>query len=67
MIRSPTAQEDSTNTMWSAYMKEAGEYDKIMTDAWKEDAKNFLVFVSRGPLIRDVHCSDNVKRPAFSP
>ena len=63
----PTAHEDSTNTMWSAYMKEAGEYDKTMTDAWKEDAKSFLVFVSCSPLVQDVHCSDNVKRPAFSP
>ena len=67
MIRPLTAQEDSVNTMWSAYMREAGEYDKTMTDAWKEDAKSFLVFVSRGPLIQDVHCTDNVKRPAFSP
>jgi len=53
--------------MWSTYMKEVGGYDKIMTDAWKEDAKNFLVFVSRSPLIQDIHCSDNVERPAFSP
>lgn len=41
-----TAQEDSTNTMWYTYMKEAVEYDKLMTDAWREDAKGFLVFVS---------------------
>lgn len=48
--------------MWTAYMKEAGEYDKIMTDAWKEDAKSFLVFVSRGPLIQCIHSGDNVKK-----
>ena len=41
--------------MWSTYMKEAGEYDKIMTGAWKEDAKIFLVFVSRRSLIQYVH------------
>ena len=44
-----TAQEDSTNTMWYTYMKEAAEYDKVMTDAWREDAKGFLVFVSSSP------------------
>jgi hypothetical protein len=27
-------------------MKEAIEYDKFMTDGWREDAKGFLVFVS---------------------
>jgi hypothetical protein len=27
-------------------MKEAGEYDKLVADGWKEDAKSFLVFVS---------------------
>ena len=43
---SDTVQEDSANTMWSTYMKEAVEYDKIMTDGWREDAKGFLVFVS---------------------
>ena len=40
------AQQDSLNNMWSAYMKEAGEYDKLMTDGWKEDAIGHLVFVS---------------------
>lgn len=33
-------------------MNEAVEYDKFMTDAWKEDAKGFLVFVSPSPLVR---------------
>lgn len=61
-IRSSAEQEDSVNTMWSAYMKEAGEYDKIMTDAWREDAKGFLAFVSRCPLIQYVHSGDNVKK-----
>jgi hypothetical protein len=48
--------------MWSAYMKEAGEYDRITTDAWKEDAKSFLVFVSRGPLIQCVRSGNNVQK-----
>jgi Family of unknown function (DUF6535) len=37
--------------MWSTYMKEAMEYDKFMTDGWREDAKGFLVFVSPSLLI----------------
>jgi len=38
--------------MWSTYMKEAIEYDKFMTDGWREeDAKGFLVFVSPSPLV----------------
>lgn len=48
---SDTVQEDSANTMWSTYMKEAVEYDKFMTDGWREDAKGFLVFVSPSLLI----------------
>ena len=48
---SDAVQEDSANTMWSTYMKEAIEYDKFMTDGWREDAKGFLVFVSPSPLV----------------
>jgi hypothetical protein len=48
---SDTVQEDSANTMWSTYMKEAVEYDKFMTDSWREDAKGFLVFVSPSLLV----------------
>jgi hypothetical protein len=32
-------------------MKESIEYDKFVTDGWREDAKGFLVFVSLGPLV----------------
>jgi len=46
LTTSDTVQEDSANTMWSTYMKGAVEYDKFMTDGWREDAKGFLVFVS---------------------
>ena len=44
--RSTTAREDAPNTIWPAYIKEAGEYDKVLTDAWRENAKCFVVFVS---------------------
>ena len=46
LTTSDTVQEDSANTMWSTYMREAVEYDKFMTDGWREDAKGFLGFVS---------------------
>jgi hypothetical protein len=48
---SETVQEDRANTMWSTYMKEAIEYDKFMTDGWRDDAKGFLMFVSPSPLV----------------
>ena len=64
---SHTVQEDSTNTMWSTYMKEALEYDNFMTEAWREDAKGFLVFVSPGPLVQCGHRTDNLERLVFSP
>jgi hypothetical protein len=43
-------------------MKEAVEYDKFMTDAWREDAKGFLVFVSPNPRVQCGHRTDNVER-----
>lgn len=58
---SDTVQEDSANKMWSTYMKEAVEYDKITTDAWREDAKGLLVFVSPNPAVQSVHHTDNVE------
>jgi Family of unknown function (DUF6535) len=47
----PTVQEDSANKMWPTYMKEATEYDKHMTDGWKEGAMGPLVFVCIDSLI----------------
>jgi hypothetical protein len=38
--------EDSENDMWSEYLKIVDEYDKRLTDRWKEDTKGVLVFVS---------------------
>lgn len=66
-LSSNTVQEDSANTMWSTYMKEALEYDNLMTEAWREDAKGFLVFVSPRPLVQYGHRTDNVERLVFSP
>lgn len=37
--------------MWSTYMKEAGEYDELMTNTRKADSVGLLVFVSIKPLI----------------
>ena len=48
---SDTVQEDSANTMWSTYMKEAIEYDRSIAGGWGEDAKGFLMFVSPSPLV----------------
>jgi len=45
-----TAQEDSINKMWSAYMKESGEYDKRVTDVWRKDASDILIFVRPNTL-----------------
>lgn len=45
------AQEVSGTKMWSAYMKEAEEYDRLMTDGWKDGAIGLLVFVSTDPSI----------------
>ena len=41
-----TGHEDSENEMWSEYLKIVDEYDKRLTDRWKEDTKGVLVFVS---------------------
>ena len=45
-MTSTTAQENSGEGMWSTYMKTFDEYDKRITNAWKEDATGLLVFVS---------------------
>ncbi len=51
LTTSDTVQEDSANTMWSTYMKEAVEYDKFMTDGWRKDENGFLAFVGPGLLV----------------
>jgi hypothetical protein len=66
-IPSAATHEDSVNKMWSAYMGEAKEYDKRTSDAWKEDAKGVLAFVSPNPPIPCGYHSDKLKRPVRSP
>jgi hypothetical protein len=46
-----TVQDDSVSKMWSTYMKEAGEYDEVMTNSWKADSVGLPVFVSIYPLV----------------
>ena len=41
-----TVQRDSGAEVWKMYLNEVKEDDKRMTDAWKQDAKGVLVFVS---------------------
>jgi hypothetical protein len=47
-----TVHEDLVNEMCSEYLKNVDEYDKRVTDGWKEDAKGVLVFVSLYLLVR---------------
>jgi len=35
--------------MWFTYLNIFDEYDKRITNAWKEDANGLLVFVSHNP------------------
>src|SRR6266851_755309 len=37
--------------MWNTYIEKFKEYDKRISDAWKDDATGLLVFVSHNPLI----------------
>jgi hypothetical protein len=46
-----TVQKDSENEVWKMYLNEIKEDDQRMTDAWKQDAKGVLVFVSPTLLI----------------
>jgi Family of unknown function (DUF6535) len=57
-----TAQEDSINKMWSAYMKESGEYDKRVTDVWRKDTSDILIFVSPNKLSQCSYLSANVRK-----
>ena len=46
-----TVQKYSENEVWKMYLEEIDADDKRMTDAWKQDAKGVLVFVSPKLLI----------------
>jgi hypothetical protein len=43
--------EDLVNEMWSEYLKNVDDYDKRLTDGWKDDANGVLVFVSLHLLV----------------
>ncbi len=61
-------QNDSENEMWNMYLDEVKEEDQRMTDAWKQDAKGILVFVSldRSKLILVFVPMTNSKTGLFS-
>ena len=46
-----TVHEDFANDMWTEYLKIVDDYDKRLTDGWKDDANAILVFVSPRLLI----------------
>ena len=46
-----TVHEDLVNKMWSEYLKNVDDYDKRLTDGWKDDANGVLVFVSLHLLV----------------
>ena len=48
--------------MWSTYMKESGEYDKSVTDVWRKDTSDILIFVSPNTLSQCGYLSDNVRK-----
>ena len=41
-----TVNEGMVNEMWSKYLKNVDDYDKRLTDGWKDDANGVLVYVS---------------------
>ena len=43
--------EDLVNEMWSEYLKNVDDYDRRLTDGWKDDANGVLVFVSLRLLV----------------
>jgi hypothetical protein len=61
-----TVQKHSENEVWKMYLKEIEADDKRMTDAWKQDAKGLLTFVSPKLLI-SVFVSITSPRQVSSP
>ena len=43
--------EYQVNEMWSEYLNNVDDYDKNLTDGWKDDANGVLVFVSTHLLV----------------
>ena len=60
-------QEDLVNEMWSEYLKNVDDYDKRLTDGWKDDANGVLVFVSLRLLVPVSITDDLGARQVFSP
>jgi hypothetical protein len=61
--------EDLVNdvTVWPEYLKNVDDYDKRLTDGWKDDANGVLVFVSHRLLVPVSITDDLGARPVFSP
>jgi len=66
ILTSATAQEDPGKEMWTKYMNVFSEYDKRISDTWKEDADGLLVFVSHNPQISLFVAMTNQKTGLFS-
>ena len=61
-----TVQKDPENEVWKMYLNEIKEDDQRMTDAWKQDAKGVLVFVSPKLLISEFVSMTSPKTGLFS-
>ena len=46
-----TVHEDSVNEMWSEYLNTVNDYDRRLTENWREDANGVLWFVSPHQLV----------------
>jgi Family of unknown function (DUF6535) len=54
-----TGHESSWQGMWTTYMKTFEEYDKRITNAWKEDTNGLLTFVSHNLQITTFAAMNN--------
>jgi hypothetical protein len=52
------------NEMWAEYLKNVDDYDRRLTNGWKDDANGVLVFVS-GPLLVLVHHNNDLVDRSF--
>jgi len=60
-----TVQRDSENEVWKTYLNETKEDDLRMADAWKQDAKGVLVFVSPKLINLRVRLNDKLQDRSF--
>ena len=54
-----TDHESSWQGMWTTYMNTFNEYDKRITNAWKDDANALIVFVSHNLQITPYYVAMN--------